>query len=310
MKNSSMANRNITPCFLTKPSLLVWLAGLLCLAANTWTRSAHAQTTVTHPELRFDSPWIDGLVTGVGFVAWYGTSSSESTFSRSSCRWCNPPGIDTSIRSALRWSDTSAASAISNVTFVQLGIGVIGFNALAAAQAQPDGGFQAWRDFYMDSAAVAEATILAADFNQGVKFLVARERPFVHALAPADKGATSSPADNNTSFYSGHASTSMALAVSMAEVASLRRYDWAPVAWATLPALSLVTGYLRIAADKHYFTDVVSGAAMGALFGYFVPHLFHNPRETGTLNKSEVASLRPMIVTSSNEVLLGAVGSF
>jgi membrane-associated phospholipid phosphatase len=187
---------------------------------------------------------------------------------------------------------------------------VIGFNALAAAQAQPDGGILAWRDFFVDAAAIAEATILAADLNQATKFLVARERPFVHALSPADKSATSSPADNNTSFYSGHASTSMALAVSMAEVASLRKYDWAPVAWATLPALSLFTGYLRIAADKHYFTDVATGAAMGALFGYFVPHLFRSPREPVMSNKSGITSLRPMIVTSPNEVLIGAVGSF
>ena len=194
--------------------------------------------------------------------------------------------------------------------FFQLAIGLIGFNALAASQAQPDGGFQAWRDFFMDSAVIAEATVLAADFNQAAKFLVARERPFVHALNPADKGTTSAPADNNTSFYSAHASTSMALAVSMAEVASLRKYEWAPVAWVTLPALSLFTGYLRIAADKHYFTDVTTGAAMGALFGYLVPHLFHSPCDSMTLNKSGIASLRPMILTSSNQTLLGAVGSF
>jgi membrane-associated phospholipid phosphatase len=199
---------------------------------------------------------------------------------------------------------------LSNVVFVQLGVGVIGFNALAASQAQPDGGFLAWRDFLTDSAVVAEATVLAADFNQAAKFLVARERPFVHALNSADKATTLAPADNNTPFYSGHASTSMALAVSMAEVASLRKYEWAPVAWVTLPALSLFTGYLRIAADKHYFTDVTTGAAMGALFGYFVPHFFHSPRDSSILNKAGIASFRPMIATSSNETLVGAVGSF
>src|ERR1039457_1082464 len=185
-----MSHRNTTPSGHTKPNLIGWFAVVLCLVTNTWTHpaqaQAEAQTPAMHPELRFDSPWIDGLVTGVGFVTWYETSSSESAFSRAACRWCNPPGIDSSIRSALRWSNTNAANAISNVTFVQLGIGVIGFNALAASQAQPDGGILAWRDFFVDAAVIAEATILAADLNQATKFLVAREQPFVTALAPAD----------------------------------------------------------------------------------------------------------------------------
>ena len=90
----------------------------------------------------------------------------------------------------------------------------------------------------------------------------------------------------------------------------MRKYEWAPVAWVTLPALSLFTGYLRIAADKHYFTDVASGVAMGALFGYFVPYWFHSPRGSMMLNKAGIASLRPMIATSSNVTLLEAVGSF
>ena len=119
-----MAYRNITPS-----SHGFWATVVLSLVMNTWTHPAPAQASTAHPELRFDSPWIDGLVTGVGFVGWYETSSAESTFARASCRWCNPPGIDASVRSALRWSDTNAANAFSNVTFVQLGIGVVGFNA-------------------------------------------------------------------------------------------------------------------------------------------------------------------------------------
>ncbi len=201
-----MAYRNIAP---SGHGLWVgWFAVVLCLITNTWTHQARAQDQVAHPELRFDSPWLDGLVTGVGFVGWVATSSAESTFAPASCRWCNPPGIDVFVRNALRWSDTSAANASSNVTFVQLGIGVIDFNALAASQAQPDGGFQSWRDFFMNAAVVAEATVLAADFNQAAKFMVARERPFVHALAPADKGTTSVPVDNCVFRCCGYRKTS------------------------------------------------------------------------------------------------------
>jgi membrane-associated phospholipid phosphatase len=285
-----------------------WLAVALGLATFSWKQAALGQSAASHPPLRFEEPWLDGLVTGVGFIGWVATSSAESTFAPASCRWCNPPAFDSSVRNALRWSNTTAANALSNVTFAEVGFGVLSFNLMAATQAQPDGGYQTWSDFFTDAAVIAEATVLAADFNQATRLLTGRERPFVHALPATEKGGTASPADNNVSFYSMHTSTAMALAVSMAEVASLRRYDWAPVAWVTLPTLSLATGYFRIASDKHYLTDVAAGAVMGAAFGYFIPYWFHRPHPT--TSGSGIVSLRPMIVAGSRETLLGAAGSF
>ena len=43
--------------------------------------------------------------------------------------------------------------------------------------------------------------------------------------------------------------------------------------WAGGFTLAAVTGYLRIAADKHYFTDVLTGAGIGVLGGLLVPPL-------------------------------------
>ena len=36
-------------------------------------------------------------------------------------------------------------------------------------------------------------------------------------------------------------------------------------------ALAFATGYLRIAADKHWTTDVMTGAAVGSILGYVWP---------------------------------------
>ena len=58
-------------------------------------------------------------------------------------------------------------------------------------------------------------------------------------------------------------------------LASLRHYRLAPLVWGTGLGLATFTGYLRIAADKHYFTDVVVGAAFGSLVGFLVPYVFH-----------------------------------
>jgi hypothetical protein len=35
--------------------------------------------------------------------------------------------------------------------------------------------------------------------------------------------------------------------------------------------LATATAYLRIAADKHYLSDVVAGAALGAIGGMLIP---------------------------------------
>jgi membrane-associated phospholipid phosphatase len=43
--------------------------------------------------------------------------------------------------------------------------------------------------------------------------------------------------------------------------------------------LAAATGYLRIAADRHYFTDVLAGAALGAGAGLTVPYLMHREVE-------------------------------
>jgi len=83
--------------------------------------------------------------------------------------------------------------------------------------------------------------------------------------------------DEHASFYSGHTSAAFAVAVSLATRASLRGDRDAWVAWAAGLPLAAATGYLRIAADRHYLSDVLAGAGAGTLFGVLVPRLLHSP---------------------------------
>jgi membrane-associated phospholipid phosphatase len=41
--------------------------------------------------------------------------------------------------------------------------------------------------------------------------------------------------------------------------------------------LAATTATLRMIADKHYFTDVLVGAAVGSAAGFLVPHLHRPP---------------------------------
>jgi hypothetical protein len=53
---------------------------------------------------------------------------------------------------------------------------------------------------------------------------------------------------------------------------------------ASAASASLATGFLRIAADKHFATDVIAGWLSGALFGYVLPSRFnYTPGQEGAL---------------------------
>jgi membrane-associated phospholipid phosphatase len=127
-----------------------------------------------------------------------------------------------------------------------------------------------------DALLIAEAGVVAADLTQLTKMLVGRERPFVHALAPEDKTLTAHPSDNNLSFFSGHSAEAFALAAASGTVSTLRGYRWAPLTWSVGGVVATTTAYLRIAADKHWLTDVLVGAVVGAGTGFAIPLLFHS----------------------------------
>ena len=72
----------------------------------------------------------------------------------------------------------------------------------------------------------------------------------------------------------------------------MRGYRLAPAIWGAGAALATVTGYLRIAADKHYFSDVLVGAVVGSAIGIGVPLLFHGRErfEAGTTANGAIAA--------------------
>jgi membrane-associated phospholipid phosphatase len=226
-------------------------------------------------ELRWN-PAIDGGIV-LGGAALYIASEEllKSDLAPATCRWCDDNGLDRGWRDALRWEDTGLAGDLSNLTGYGLApAGALGLTAVAA------GMDHRLMDWPMDAVIILESMILAADVNQLVKMTAGRERPFVHALPEEDKPLTEDPADNNLSFYSGHTTFAFSLAVSAGTVATLRRYRLAPVIWAVGLTTATATGWLRMAADKHYFTDVALGAITGAAFGFSVPwlHRSRTPR--------------------------------
>jgi membrane-associated phospholipid phosphatase len=114
--------------------------------------------------------------------------------------------------------------------------------------------------------------------------LASRERPYGRLCDTGDISPESSDCTSDyryRSFYSGHTSTSFALAAATCTHHSYvpffgGRNEWVPcAAGLTLAAL---TGAARMVADQHYVTDVIVGAAAGSAIGWLIPWLHY---ETG-----------------------------
>jgi membrane-associated phospholipid phosphatase len=221
-------------------------------------------------DLRWD-PAVDGTVLAVGGAALVTTELLKPVLAPAECRWCEVDGFDLHVRNALVWADTSAADVASGV--IAFGAAPVSAVLTLGLASDHDGVFS--RNFAADLVMTGEATVLAMDLDQLTKFLTGRQRPFVHAESPAV--ARPAQPDDNLSFFSGHTTATFALAAAAGTVATMRRYRWAPLTWVAGGALALATGYLRIAADKHWLTDVATGMAVGAGAGIAVPWVFHRP---------------------------------
>jgi membrane-associated phospholipid phosphatase len=228
-------------------------------------------------------------------------SSFKDDLAPTSCRWCRLNSLDRGVRDRLLWDDTQAARSASNATGY-MGAPLAGFGLLALASWHDDRTEQ----MVDDELIVLEAVLATALLNQGVKFLAGRERPFVRALSADQKGMTPDPYDNNLSFFSGHTSFTFSIAVASGTVASLRGYRLAPWIWGSGLTLAATTGYLRIAGDKHYFTDVITGALVGSFVGFAVPYWLHRGASSG----SEASASTIGAAWSGGGPLLSWSGSF
>lgn len=126
----------------------------------------------------------------------------------------------------------------------------------------------------------AEGAFLTLGITEILKLTIGRVRPFAYNEANPDsyrfrEGVTSS-------FPSGHTSSTAYNCFFAAKflddnliengATGLRIATWTLAA--TIPA---VTGYLRTAAGKHFYTDIIAGYALGAGFGYVIPALHKQP---------------------------------
>ncbi len=214
-------------------------------------------------ELRLDVPVALGI-TGAALGASLASVLLKGELAPQRCRICGSDGFDTGIRDALRWSDTAAAASGSDVLVT--GVPLLAGGALLLSGWQAGGTRVAAEDLLVATEAVSIAVLA----TQIAKYSFGRIRPYAWASPTPVRGP-----DAFLSGWSGHTSATFAAAAAAGTVARLRGYR----SWPWILALGLAgaatCGWLRIAADRHWATDVLAGAAVGSVAGFGLPVWLH-----------------------------------
>ncbi|MBX3233907.1 MAG: phosphatase PAP2 family protein [Labilithrix sp.] len=235
---------------------------------------------ITRPiELRFD--WrIDGPVLGALAVTTVGFRLIRDDLEPSYCRICDGDGpgevnaVDRWFRDALVRRDTHPANVTSYV--LAFGAAPLSGAALSVLAAVAD---ERGDEAAADVAMVAEGGFAAMMTTQVLEAITLRERPYVHAMSDPDvRRAEIAKTGAFHSFPAGHVVETFGIAAASGMVASMRGYRLAPLVWIAGMTIGAATAYTRIAADRHYFTDTLAGAAIGTVVGGAIPFFFHRPR--------------------------------
>lgn len=181
------------------------------------------------------------------------------------CDWCAVDSLDERVRNAVVWKDTHTAVLLSNLDgYVAAPVFALGMT-LAGSLTSDD---PSWATVIDDGVPVLETVMLSEVFDQTMKFGFSRQRPYAHFNPPLMAGL-----DDNVSFFSGHSVLVFGLATSAGLIAHRRHYWTEPYIWIGGGILAVTTAYLRMAADEHYLSDIVTGATIGTLSGIFIPKL-------------------------------------
>src|SRR5881296_3034563 len=213
---------------------------------------------VSGPSARGQVPysvsWGDAVSVAAAGIAALIPETTKLPKAAPGCAPCDPaslPGID---RAALHTFPGSAGTASTALL-----AGVVGFAGVFSLE----GATGAQRRGHVAVFANSLAWTLAA--TDWIKVLVRRKRPVLYT---ADAAAAAGDPNSQRSFPSGHASIAFAAATSYLVMAQREHLPHRGRNAALLYVGALGVAALRVAAGKHFPTDVAGGAALGTGIGW------------------------------------------
>jgi hypothetical protein len=204
------------------------------------------------------------------FVAWQSSELGKGLLLPDTPRWTDQKlnGFD-QLGEKMRWSPGKLDEAAASLSDNSLGLTTAMVPLIALISESR--GLCLFEDLLVFEETLSTAMVL----NQAAKFIARRERPFTRDLPEAERQEICERqrdcVDLNLSFYSGHATMSFVVAIAAGTIARERGYESAAAAYSIGILGAGLTSYLRVAAGKHYLSDVTLGAVMGAGVGYVVP---------------------------------------
>jgi membrane-associated phospholipid phosphatase len=220
--------------------------------------AAFVLVMVCGPAAQGQSPyrvdWGDGVSVLAAGVAAFIPEAAKLPKGAPSCAPCDPaslPGID---RAALHTFSGPAGTASSALL-----VGVAGFAGVFSL----DGATGAQRRGHVVVFANSLAWTLAA--TDWIKVMVRRKRPVLYT---SDAVAAAADPNSQRSFPSGHASIAFATATTYYMMARRERLPHRGRNAAVLYVGALGVSALRVAAGKHFPTDVLGGAVLGTGIGW------------------------------------------
>jgi membrane-associated phospholipid phosphatase len=147
-----------------------------------------------------------------------------------------------------------------------------------------------------------ESLSLAMFLNATAKYLVQRPRPYVYSTDPAVvRMVEGQEKDSHLSFFSGHSTLVFTAAVAGSYLYGAQRSDEASRAafWGVELAMASATASLRVRAGKHFYSDVILGALVGAGVGATVPRLYLDSSDRYGPSATEVGAMAGGIVVGT-----------
>lgn len=227
---------------------------------------AAAPARAAEPDALHVDPAVDLSVTAGAAAGALAVRLFEKDLLPPTCRWCAPGRFDAWAHGWSVWTNPAPARSVSDALVVAVPVGAV------AALAIPRVAGGEMRRAAEDVLLLAEAYAVAELGTEGAKVSAARLRPDAWD-GTGPRGAL----DSRVSFWSGHTSSTFSAAVAAGTIAKLRGYPEWPWVLGVGVAGAAATGYLRMAGDRHWATDVLAGAAFGSAVGVAVPLLHQDP---------------------------------
>lgn len=216
---------------------------------------------------------------------------------------CEPDDVNPMDRTVIGWYNHDAALASDVTLGISIGLPLLA-QAIDTAVTKPADG---WRGYGKDVLVLAETLALTAGVTNFLKFAVGRARPYAYLENLPDDVRTEK--DAGLSFPSGHTSMAFAMATSWSWLYMKRHPDSPAVVpiWVGSYALATTTALLRPVAGKHFWTDILAGAAIGIGIGLLVPYVHELVAKKNRASKNTQIIVSPAVMDGGGGAVVTVV---